>query len=151
MKLTNELKPSALTGGQMKTINFRISMKPEDQLMVANILSDSLYTDKIAAILREYGCNAVDANIEAGKPDLPIEVTLPNRLEANLRIRDFGLGMTFEQVDETFCNLGASTKRNSNSVIGMLGIGGKSGFAYGDMFNVTSWHGGTKTVYSCYR
>lgn len=135
----------------MPTINMGISDNAEDQLMILNVLSNTLYTDKPAAVLREYGCNAADANVEAGKGDQPIEVRLPNRLDPSVSIRDFGFGMTEDQIANTFCRLGRSTKRSSNAFTGMLGIGSKAGFAYGDHFLVTSWTGGKKIVYNAYR
>lgn len=151
MKLTDNRLPAAQTSGDMVTLNMGISDNPEDQLMILNVLSVSLYTDKPAAVLREYGCNAFDANVEAGKRDVPIEVGLPNKLEPSLRIRDFGFGMTEEQIANTFVKLGKSTKRGSNDFTGMLGIGSKAGFAYGDSFMVTSFTRGRKVVYNAFR
>lgn len=151
MKLTTDKLPAAKTSGGMVTLNMGISDNADDQLMILNVLSSTLYTDKVAAVLREYGCNAFDANVEAGKGSTPIEVGLPNKMEPSLRIRDFGFGMTEEQIGNTFVKLGRSTKRQSNEFTGMLGIGSKSGFAYGDSFMVTSFTGGKKVVYNAFR
>ena len=140
-----------LDSGDMERIQMGISSDPHDQLMVMDILVGSLYTDKIAACLREVGCNAADANVEAGKGDQPIEVRLPNALEPTCAIRDYGFGMTEEQVRKTFCQLGRSTKRNSNAYTGALGIGSKAPFSYGDSFLVTSFINGRKTVYNAFR
>lgn len=140
-----------MTCGLDSTVNMGISTNVEDQLMILNVLSNSLYTNKVAAVLREYGCNAFDANVEANRGHQPIEVRLPNRLEATVAIRDFGFGMTEEQILTVFCRLGRSTKRDSNEFTGMLGIGSKAGFAYGDSFTVTSYTGGIKCVYNCFR
>lgn len=151
MKLTTDKLPAAQTSSNMVTLNMGISDNAEDQLMILNVLSSTLYTDKVAAVLREYGCNAFDANVEAGKGTVPIVVSLPNKMEPSLCIRDFGFGMTEDQIANTFVKLGRSTKRQSNEFTGMLGIGSKSGFAYGDSFMVTSYTGGTKTVYNAFR
>jgi hypothetical protein len=145
--IVNKLK----TSEQFTPVNMGISDDPEDQNMIVNILTNSLYTDKIAAVLREYGCNAADANTEAGKKNKPIKVHIPTIGEPYLSIRDEGGGMTEEQILKVFCRLGRSTKRNSNEVTGMLGIGSKAGFAYGDSFLVTSFTSGTRTVYNCFR
>jgi hypothetical protein len=134
-----------------ETVDIGISKSREGQLMILNVLSNTLYTDKISAVWREYGCNAADANVEAGKPDLPIKIVLPTNISPTAIIRDYGYGMTRDQVLNTFCYLGESTKRNSNEVTGMLGIGSKAGFAYGDSFLVVSYTKGTKVVYNCYR
>jgi hypothetical protein len=151
MKVIQETGAAPLTSGGMETVNIGISDNAEDQLMILNVLSNTLYTDKIAAVLREYGCNAFDANVEAGRGDQPIEVRLPNKLDPTVAIRDFGFGMTEQQILHTFCKLGRSTKRSSNAFTGMLGIGSKAGFAYGDAFTVTTYAEGLKTIYNCYR
>jgi len=150
MKVVSE-GTASLLGGTDAPINMGISTDPEDQLMILNVLSNSLYTDKVAAVLREYGCNGFDANVEAGRGHQPIEIRLPNRLDPTLAIRDFGYGMSEAQILNVFCRLGRSTKRQSNTFTGMLGIGSKAGFAYGDSFVVTSFNGGSKTVYNCFR
>lgn len=139
------------TVSNMASVDIGISDDPTDQLLILNVLSNTLYTDKVTAVWREYGCNAFDANVEAGKGETPIEITLPTKLAPEAKIRDFGYGMTREQVLQVFCKLGRSTKRGSNELIGMLGIGSKAGFAYGDNFTVTCWAKGQKTIYTCFR
>lgn len=151
MKVVPDSGPAPLIGGTDVPVNIGISADPEDQQMILNVLTNTLYTDKVTAVLREYGCNAFDANVEAGRGHQPIEVRLPNRLDPTVAIRDFGYGMTEQQILQVFIMLGRSTKRNSNAYTGMLGIGSKAGFAYGDLFVVTSYCNGTKTVYNCFR
>ncbi len=145
--ITNEIK----TSDNFDVVNMGISDDPEDQKMILNILTNTLYTDKIAAVLREYGCNAADANVEAGKPNVPIKVHIPTPQDPYFSVRDVGGGMTEEQILKVFCRLGRSTKRNSNAFTGMLGIGSKAGFDYGNSFLVTSFNKGTRTVYNCFR
>lgn len=139
------------TSANLDPVDMGISDNPEDQKHILNALSSSLYTDKIAAVLREYSANGADANVEAGHPEQPIEVTLPNRLQQTLAIRDFGFGMTEGQIKKTFIMLGSSTKRDTRDQTGAFGIGSKAGFAYGDSFMVTSYTGGQKFIYNCYR
>jgi hypothetical protein len=113
-----------------------------------NLVTDRIYKDKQAAIIREYSTNAWDAHIEAKLPISDIIVTLPTLKEPTLRIRDFGAGLTTEQVANVYCILGESTKRGSNEFNGQLGLGCKSGFGYGDSFIVTSFVNGEKFVYN---
>lgn len=127
---------------------FGISTK--DQSHILTILRDKLYSDKILAVIREYSTNAVDAHVEAGKPEEPIKVTLPTWKSPKLFIRDYGAGLTEEEVFEIYVQYGASTKRSSNSVIGQLGLGCKSAFAYTDAFVIVSYNGGKKTIYHAY-
>ncbi len=124
---------------------FSISMS--DQAHIMSILRDTIYTDKVLAVLREYSANAWDAHREVGKGDLPIKVTIPTSMSPVLTIRDYGPGLSQDDVFTIYTQYGASTKRGGNIAVGMLGIGSKSGFAYSDSFTVTSWHGGMKRVY----
>jgi len=138
------------TSGELQEAYFGLSDRPQDQVVILNILRNQLYTDKVTAVLREYGCNAYDANVEVGRPDEPIQVTLPTELEPVLKIRDFGKGLDKQDIIEVFCRYGTSTKRSSNAYVGMLGIGSKSAFAYGDSFTVVSYNAGVKTTYNAY-
>lgn len=128
-----------------ESAEFGISMN--DTAHIMSILRDQLYSDKILAVLREYGSNAWDAHRDAGKHELPIKITMPTVTEPTLVIRDFGLGLSSDGVFRIYTQYGASTKRNSDNAVGMLGIGSKSGFAYSDSFTVTSYHGGMKRTY----
>jgi hypothetical protein len=111
------------------------------------ILSSGLYSDKISAVLREVGCNAMDAHIVAGTPDLPIEVQLPTVLDHTLRIRDFGPGLDEAQMIELYTRYFKSDKRESNALVGGYGLGSKSPFCYIDSFNVAVAQNGEKRLY----
>lgn len=119
----------------------------DDTAHIMGILRDTLYSDKVMAVLREYSANAWDAHRDAGKGDVPIKVTIPTDMDPTLRIQDFGLGLSHEDVFYVFTQYGASTKRNSNNSVGQLGIGSKSGFAYSDSFTVISCYGGKRRTY----
>ena len=131
--------------GVEASAHFGISQTNASHIMT--ILRDTLYTDRILAVLREYGSNAFDAHIEAGIPDVPIKITLPTVSDCTLRIRDFGPGLSEDGVLHVYTQYGDSTKRETDDQIGMMGIGGKSGFAYTDTFTVVSYHGGMKRIY----
>ena len=139
-------KPRDVTSSDVgASEQFGISRADEAHIMT--ILRDTLYSDKVLAVLREYGSNAWDANREAGKEKTPIKVTLPTLMDPTLTIQDFGLGMSQDDVMKVYTQYGASTKRNSDLSVGMLGIGCKSAFAYSDSFTVVSRHDGEKKTY----
>lgn len=135
------------TVGNFESVEFEVQRHNMRHLM--SILRDQLYSDKTLAPIREYSCNAYDANVENGKKDVPIKVTLPTTLFPEFKVRDYGKGISYENMKNIFCSYGESTKRNSNEFIGQLGIGSKSGFAYGDNFLVTSYMNGKKITYNC--
>lgn len=113
-----------------------------------NAVTDRIYKDKISAIVREYATNAFDEHVKLKLPIADIIVILPTISDPVLRIRDFGSGLTMEEIRDIYCILGESTKRNSNDQAGQLGLGCKSGFAYGDSFTVTAWVNGRKSIYN---
>ena len=114
------------------------------------ILSSGLYANKIRAIIRELSCNAVDSHAAAGKKDTPFDVHLPNQLEPHFAIRDYGIGLSHEQVTQIYTTYFESTKTNSNEFIGALGLGSKSPFSYTDNFTVTAIKDGKKGIYSAF-
>jgi hypothetical protein len=115
-----------------------------------NILSSGLYANKIRAIIRELSCNAVDSHTAAGKKDTPFDVHLPNALEPHFSIRDYGTGLTHDQVTNIYTTYFESTKTNSNDFIGALGLGSKSPFSYTDNFTVTAIKDGRKGIYTAF-
>lgn len=115
-----------------------------------NILSSGLYANKIKAIIRELSCNAVDSHTAAGKQDTPFDVHLPNQLDPAFRIRDYGTGLTHDQVINIYTTYFESTKTESNAFIGALGLGSKSPFSYTDNFTVTAIKDGRRNVYSAF-
>jgi hypothetical protein len=115
-----------------------------------NILSSGLYANKIRAVIRELSCNAVDSHVAAGKQDTPFDVHLPNQLEPWFAIRDYGTGLSHEQVTNIYTTYFESTKTASNEFIGALGLGSKSPFSYTDNFTVTAIKAGVKGIYTAF-
>lgn len=115
-----------------------------------NILSSGLYANKIRAIVRELSCNAVDSHTAAGRVDTPFDVHLPNSFEPFFSIRDYGTGLSHEQVTNIYTTYFESTKTDSNAFIGALGLGSKSPFSYTDNFTVTAIKDGKKGIYTAF-
>ena len=88
------------TQGVQSSVSFGI--KQSGFAHIFNVLRNQLYSDKVLAVVREYSCNAVDAHVAAGKPDTPIKVTLPNRLNPNLLIRDYGDALSDEDIKNIY-------------------------------------------------
>lgn len=114
------------------------------------ILSANLYSNPVGSMIRELSTNAYDAHIMVGKKDEPFVITLPNSLEPTFKIRDFGPGLSEQSVFSIYTTFFESTKTESNDMVGCLGLGSKSPFGVADSFTITSYHGGTKTIYSAF-
>lgn len=123
-----------------------------DQTALAHVMGilTNLYSDQEMAVIREYSTNAFDAHIEAGQTR-PIEVTLPSALAPFFRVKDFGIGLSADDIRNIYSQYGASTKRESNDVVGMLGLGCKSALTYTDQFTITGVKDGVCTQVSVSR
>jgi len=114
------------------------------------ILSEGLYSNKIGAVIREICSNAYDAHVMTGNKDLPFLIKMPNSLDPTFKVRDYGTGLSDEDIENIYTTFFESTKTESNDAIGCLGLGSKSPFAVADSFNVTSYFNGVRTVYVAY-
>lgn len=103
----------------------------------------NLYSTPQTAVLREYVSNAVDSHKKAGVTT-PIKITLPTHAYPNLVVRDFGVGMTRDEVVEVYASYGNSTKRDNNDEIGGFGLGAKSALALANRFDVVSIKDGAR-------
>lgn len=109
----------------------------------------NLYSEPRHAVLREYVSNAIDSHVKAGGVDRPIEVTLPvTHSDAfMLTVRDYGVGMSKEEIVNVYSRYGNSTKRDNNDEIGGFGLGAKSALAIADRFDVVSIKDGVRVEF----
>lgn len=131
------------------TFNFGIKNK-KGMAHIFGILRNQLYSDKILAVVREYSTNATDAHCEVGTPQTPIDVTVPTRLDPSFKVRDYGPGLSPEEVKFVYSMYGESSKRDTNDQVGHFGLGSKAAFAYSDSWTITSYYGGFKYLYSAH-
>ena len=129
--------------GVLNSFEFEV----ETNAKMMTMLSDGTYSDKIMAPIRELCSNALDAHIAVNKKFIPFEVHLPTYDEPTFEIRDYGIGLTQEQMEKLYRTYGASDKTESNAYTGYMGIGSKSPFAYCRNFAATSFKDGKKYVY----
>lgn len=114
------------------------------------ILSDGLYSNKEASIIRELSCNALDSHIANGNKQTPFQIHIPTILTSHFSIRDYGTGLSNEDIENIYTTYFASTKSSSNDYVGALGLGSKSPFSYTDSFIVESWFNNIKTTYAIF-
>jgi len=110
------------------------------------ILSDSLYSDKVMAVIRELATNAYDSHVSAGNKN-PFLVKLPTAADPNFSVRDYGTGLSQKDMESLYTTYGASNKNDSNDFVGCLGLGSKSPFAYTKSFTTTSYFNGKQYTY----
>lgn len=125
-------------------------IKQDGMSVIANLLRSQIYKDNILATIRETVSNSTDANVEAGNGMLPIQVTLPSRFNPVFKTRDFGKGISDEDIVNIYMWYGCSTKNSSNDFTGCLGIGRFAPLSYADNFVVTSYVNGVKNVFNVF-
>lgn len=103
----------------------------------------NLYSDKEMAVIREYSTNARDSHREANVTR-PIEITTPSYLSYFFKVKDYGIGLSKQDIVNIYSKYGASTKRNTNEQTGMLGLGCKSALTYTDQFTIIAVKDGAR-------
>ena len=135
---------------EMSGISSTSQFKIQASAKAFSILSDGLYANKIRAIVRELSTNALDSHIAAGRADLPFTVNIPNIMAPWFSVRDYGVGLSHDEVISIYTSYFTSTKSDSDDFVGALGLGSKSPFSYTDNFSVTTIKDGRKGLYSAY-
>jgi hypothetical protein len=146
MLLTAE-QDDVVSGGLGVGNNFSIA----NSAKAFEVLSSTLYQDKIGAVVRELICNAIDAHTLVGKPWDTIKVTLPTYSSPTFVVEDYGPGLSDEDVRLLYTTYFRSTKDQDNSAIGGFGLGSKSPFAVADQFTVESRFKDEANTYICYK
>lgn len=142
---TLDIKRQGDLGGTKVAMGF-------DENSLAHIMSvlTDLYSDPALAIIREYSTNAWDAHVEAGV-DRPIEITTPNQMSPYFKVKDFGVGLSVNDISDIYSKYGASTKRGTNEQVGMLGLGCKSALTFTQQFTLIGIKNGVKATVSISR
>lgn len=120
------------------------SINIANMAQIQQMITD-LYSDTELAVIREYATNALDAQIEAGNFG-PIKVKLPSSMSPTFEVWDEGVGMSHDELRDRFCQYGASSKRETNEAVGMLGVGCKSGLTYASQFTIIAVKDGVKII-----
>lgn len=133
-----------LTIGALEEGEFTI----EESAKTFKMLFDGLYSDKTGSIVREVASNAWDSQQRAGYK-APFYVHAPTAINPDFWVRDFGAGMDHQTVLHTYTRVGKSTKVDTDTEVGMWGLGSKSPFAHGDQFSVDCYDGQEVRHYTC--
>ena len=121
-----------------------VSDDPESLIHLMSLLTN-LYNDPELAVIREYYTNALDSHEESGQTR-PVDVYLPTRDNPVYVVKDYGIGMSREDISKIYKMYGVSTKRRTNKQRGAFGLGCKSALAIATQFTLTAIKGGIKTT-----
>jgi hypothetical protein len=146
MIITEEKNKRVVRSHDFEEVNCTIDA--EDMRYVASLLRNN-YSNTRLAVVREISANALDANAEANS-DKKIQIKLPTNMNPTFSVRDFGGGLSQEDIFGLYSKYGKSTKRDSNNYIGAFGIGKFAPLSYGENFTCVSYHGGKKISYNVF-
>lgn len=113
------------------------------------LLSDTLYSDKVAAVIRELSSNAHDTHVDRYGEDytLPFDLHLPTEFDPYFRVRDYGTGLDHHHMMNVYPRFFMSDKTETNEQVGAFGLGSKVGFAISDTYTVRAYDGSTVRTY----
>lgn len=141
----------------LESIKVTVDVTAEDA--IANLIDrlSRLYSNPKQTILFEYFQNANDSHTIAKKngdenslaytEDKQVRITLPNKLNPFYLVRDYGIGMDYGEIKNSFSVANKSTKRDSNDYIGGYGVGKLVFSPYCGVMFLTTWKHGEKAIY----
>jgi hypothetical protein len=132
---------STISGLETQSFTIQVTAKS------FRVLLDDMYTDKPQSIVRELWTNALDSHTRAGVEDQPFHCTLPSQFSPTFSVRDYGTSMTHDEVMHLYSTVFATSKDETNTETGCLGLGSKVVFAYSDSFTAIAYSGTEKRVY----
>lgn len=139
-----ETKEATVTSDVPQENVTKMSISLDGMEHIMSLLTN-LYKDPDLAVIREYFTNAVDAHVAAGQTK-PVEITLPTWDAPVYVVKDYGIGMTKDDIQNVYAQYGASTKRNTNDQVGAFGLGCKSALTIATQFTVVSVKDGWKAT-----
>lgn len=150
MRLEKQKQAHVLYSGQ-KNESIGMSLDMDSAQVLMQMLSKNLYSDAIGSTIRECASNALDSHRRAGV-NKPIIVSLVQNSSNNweFSVEDFGTGLDHNDVENIISKYGKSTKRNSDTELGMMGLGFKAPLAYASSFYFTCRKDGMERKYMMY-
>jgi hypothetical protein len=129
-----------------------MSLDLDSAQILMQMLSKNLYSDAIGSTIRECASNALDSHRRIGKGDTPIIVGLTATDQGGFEfsVEDFGIGLDADDVKNIISKYGKSTKRNSATELGMMGLGFKAPLAYTSSFYFVCRKDGIERKYMMY-
>lgn len=150
MILEKQTESNVLLEGQSQE-SIGMSLDLDSAQILMQMLSKNLYSDDIGSAIRECASNALDSHRRAGV-DTPIIVSFKSSTDYNYEfcVEDFGIGLDADDVRNIISKYGKSTKRDSNTELGMMGLGFKAPLAYSSSFYFVCRKDGIERKYMMY-
>jgi hypothetical protein len=151
MILEKQKEANVMVDGEEAQQSIAMSLDLDSAQILMQMLSKNLYSDAIGSTIRETASNALDSHRRAGVTD-PIIVSfgINNEFNYEFSVEDFGIGLDADDVANIISKYGKSTKRNSDTELGMMGLGFKAPLAYSSTFYFICRKNGMERKYMMY-
>jgi hypothetical protein len=150
MKLANNSSPLIVSDGLDPNASV-MGMTARAALRMTQHLSETIYSNKQLAVVRESLTNSIDEHIKF-KIERPVETGIrDNEGQYEFFARDFAEGLDEQMVREVFAMYGESSKTETNDLAGGFGVGTGALVSYNNSAIITSHYKGEKKVYSLVR
>lgn len=151
MILEKQKEAMIVTDGDEIHESIGMSLDLDSAQILMQMLSKNLYSDAIGSTIRECASNALDSHRRAGVEDpIIVRLAMNDRQNYEFSVEDFGIGLDDSDVRNIISKYGKSTKRNSNTELGMMGLGFKSPLAYSSSFYFICRKDGMERKYMMY-
>lgn len=152
MKIDTQRPSEVQTIGDIR--QNKVGIDTKNLSFITSLLTTNLYSQPLISFVRETVANGWDSQVEAGTTDQHIIVLVypvetndsVNQKRYRMAIRDHGTGLSPERFREIYCNIGSSTKRDSNDFIGAMGIGRFSALSVANTVELKSFY--NRKIYS---
>jgi hypothetical protein len=151
MILEKQKEANIVNDGDEASESIGMSLDLDSAQILMQMLSKNLYSDSIGSTIRECASNALDSHRRINSDD-PIIVSfkLNNSNNYEFSVEDFGIGLDDDDVKNIISKYGKSTKRNSTTELGMMGLGFKAPLAYSSSFYFVCRKDGMERKYMMY-
>lgn len=142
--LTKDIVHEVERQSSTNVIKSKMTVSAQSLPVLMNMLTN-MYANPEKSVVQEYISNALDSHAES-QTDRIIEISSPTYLSPTFVVKDYGTGMSFDEMNTIYTSYGESTKRNNLEAIGNFGLGCKSALAIANSFTVSAVKNGEKTV-----
>lgn len=152
MILEQQKEATVLSTGK-ESDSIKMSLDLDSAQVLMQMLSKNLYSDSIGSTIRECASNALDSHRRLGikKPIIVgLHLMENNNFNYEFSVEDFGTGLDADDVENIISKYGKSTKRNSDTELGMMGLGFKAPLAYSSSFYFVCRKNGVERKYMMY-
>ena len=136
--------PTSVDYQNENLVNIPFKIKANAYDIIIERLTD-LYSNPLRASVRETISNAIDSTLEAGS-DKPIDIKRPTHIDNRFIVRDYGVGMSKQDLEDVYTSYGETTKADDLDQIGSFGLGAKAPLSYTDTFTIKTIKDGIKHV-----